>query len=136
MKQVTLGGSEGRIGSPAPAPLKQLSGNFVPKLAAPSELVQSSDEYTIIKAEELRAEVEMRKNLILVDIIPLLLSQEHNYPKSELLLLSLIRFGASFISLELAGAKDIAKVLETALKFGDQDYQMLLAEMTQVINLT
>ena len=124
----------------SPAPLKLLSGNISspgPRISIgqTSSSKHSAEEYPALKAEELKAELDMRKGLILDDLIPLLLAQEHRYPKTEVLLLALARFGAAFTSLETAEGKDVDAIMEAASKLSHQEYQMLLGEVRHVINL-
>lgn len=93
------------------------------------ESPQATTYYESTKQEEMQRESVMRKDLVLQDLVPLLLSQNGEFPATKKLLVAYSRFGATQVNPDCAKMKDIDRLVPFARKFHDEPYRVLLEEL-------
>lgn len=101
----------------------------------PSWKTPSDIEYQEIKKIQFDKELLARRTLILEGLLPLMLDQQGNYPKSTNLYMAWIKFGASLADKKLAkiSHKDVLEKASHGLPHAG--LQRLLKEMTQEASL-
>ena len=94
-----------------------------------------STYYETTKQEEIMRETAMRKDLILQDLVPLLLAQNGEYPKTRKFLVAFSRFGATQVHPDCAKMKESEKLIPFARKYHNEPYQQLLDELIERASL-
>lgn len=94
----------------------------------------SDIEYQEIKKIQFDKELLARRTLILEGLLPLMLDQQCNYPKTSNLYLAWIKFGASLVDKELAKISDINLFEKASHSLPHAGFQRLLKEMSQEAN--
>lgn len=95
----------------------------------------SEPEYIEIKSAELLKEVILRREIVLEVYVGYLLDQRGNYPRSPMLLSSLLRFGTIIVEQRDPGMGEHRHILlQASRKLDHAGYQKLLLEVLAEYN--